>query len=355
MNCCGSLYYLHCTIMHYMNYPEHKASNNRYWEKRHGNGSVASFRKIIGARKQDELMQFRYYLESQRYSISTQRSYLGFISSFLGYFKDMETASITLPQVHEYNSQVILKSLYSVSYQRQFISALKLFFSYVINSSFDTEDLERPRKEKRLPEVLNKEEVKAILKNTSNTKHRAILSTIYSAGLRIGELLNLKLGDIDANRMLLHVVMSKGRKDRYIKMSQANLVLLRIYYKKYLPKVYLFEGSGGGRYSSGSIRKILGRACVKSAIRKRVTPHTLRHSYATHMLELGVDLRYVQAMLGHSKPETTMIYTHISTAKIQNLANPFDELVQEEMESMRDISNKLSEKSAVIPVKYWGY
>jgi len=317
--------------------------------------SVGFYRRQLDAKKQKELEQFHYYLESQRYSKSTQSAYMGFISSFLGYFTNQESISISLAEIHRYNSQVIIRNGYSVSYQRQFIGALKLFYGYVIHCSFKIEDLERPLKEKRLPEVLNKQEIKAILRNTRNIKHRGILSTIYSAGLRIGELLNLRLRDIDANRMLLRVEMSKGRKDRYIKLSQANLVLLREYYKKYRPKYYLFEGPGGNQYSGGSIRKILARACHKSSIKKRVTPHTLRHSYATHMLELGVDLRYVQAMLGHSKPETTMIYTHISTAKIQNLANPFDELVKEEMDSLRDNSNKIDEKGVLIPANYWGY
>jgi len=317
--------------------------------------SVGFYRLHLDAQKRREIKQFQYYLESQRYSKSTQSSYIGFISSFLGYFNNQKSFGISLADIHRYNSQVIIRSGYSVSYQRQFIGALKLFYGHVLHCSFDIQDLERPQKEKRLPEVLNKQEIKAILRNTRNIKHRGILSTIYSAGLRIGELLNLRLRDIDANRMLLRVEMSKGRKDRYIKLSQANLVLLREYYKKYRPKYYLFEGVGGNQYSSGSIRKILARACYKSSIKKRVTPHTLRHSYATHMLELGVDLRYVQAMLGHSKPETTMIYTHISTAKIQNLANPFDELVKEEMESLRDNSNKIDQKGALIPSNYWGY
>ncbi len=144
-------------------------------------------------------------------------------------------------------------------------------------------------------------------------------------------------------------------RSRYVKMSQANLVLLRQYYRKYRPRLYLFEGSDGSQYSSTSIRKILQRACHTSGINKRVTPHTLRHSYATHLLELGVDLRYVQAMLGHSRPETTMIYTHISTAKIQNMANPFDELVQEEIAAQRDNGNKKLQKGSIIPENYWGY
>ena len=149
--------------------------------------------------------------------------------------------------------------------------------------------------------------------------------------------------------------MSKGRKDRVVKLSEANLYLLRQYYRAYTPARYLFEGPGGGKYSAGSIRKVISKACAKAGIKKKVSPHTLRHSYATHLLELGVDLRYVQAMLGHSRPETTMIYTHISTLKIQEMANPFDELVKEEIEKLQDNAHKKLPKDAIIPDKRWGF
>lgn len=321
----------------------------------HVDQSVRYFRGQLTESKKKELQQFKYYLESQRYSLSTKRSYIGFISSFLGYFADKDSEAITLANIHHYNACVIIKSGYSVSYQRQFVGALKLFYGYVVHCPFEIDELERPNKERRLPQVLSKQEIKDILTHTSNVKHKAILSTIYSAGLRIAEVLNLRLENLDAQRMLVRIAQSKGKKDRYVKMSQANLILLRSYYKKYKPKVFLFEGKAGEPYSSTSIRKILKRACYQANIKKRVTPHTLRHSYATHMLELGVDLRYVQAMLGHAKPETTMIYTHVSTSKIQDLANPFDELVNEEMERLRDNNHKISQKSSVIPEDYWGY
>jgi integrase/recombinase XerD len=317
--------------------------------------SVAHYRTKLSPRKKQELADFEYYLKSQRYSPSTRSSYIGFLSSFLGYYNDVETSSLKIKDIHKYNTEVILASDYSVSYQRQFISALKLFFGYVVHSAIDTDQLERPMKEKKLPEVLSKNEVKALIHQISNLKHRALISTIYSAGLRVSEALNLTLKDIDSQRMLVHVRMSKGRKDRVVKLSEANLYLLRKYYRAYKPKRYLFEGSSGKPYSSGSVRKIISKASYKAGIKKRVSPHTLRHSYATHLLELGVDLRYVQAMLGHSRPETTMIYTHISTVKIQEMANPFDELVKEEMEKLQDTSNKKLPKDTIIPDKGWGF
>lgn len=237
----------------------------------------------------------------------------------------------------------------------QFIGAVKLFFNYVTHCSFDTEELERPMKEKTLPTVLSKLEVKQILVNTRNLKHKAVLSTIYSSGLRIGEVLNLRLNDIDTDRMQIHIKNAKGKKDRYVKMSKANYMVLKSYLHQYVPKLYLFEGPDNNRYSSSSIRQVLGRACQKSGIKKHVTPHTLRHSYATHLLELGIDLRYVQAFLGHKKPETTMIYTHISTEKVDNLANPLDEMFKEELVSLTDMRNRNLFKPTLIPNSDWGY
>jgi integrase/recombinase XerD len=316
---------------------------------------VAHYRTQLNRFKEQELKDFKIYLHSKRYSPSTKLSYLGFVRSFLGYFAKKDSSHITLKDIHEYNARVILASNYSVSYQRQFISALKLFYTYVVHCSFDPEALERPMKEKKLPEVLSKEEVKAIIRHTRNIKHRAILTTIYSTGIRVSEALNLQISDIDSKRMAVRIKNGKGRKDRYVKLSPANLFLLRKYFLAYKPLRYLFEGAKGKKYSASSIRKIIKRASDKAGIKKTVSPHTLRHSYATHCLELGVDLRYVQALLGHSRPETTMIYTHISKAKIEQLASPFDELVAEEMKSFQDNVNKKLGKGAIIPDKYWGY
>ena len=305
--------------------------------------------------KKQEIELYRQYLYGQRYSISTINSYLQFIQSFLGYFQDKQSAYITLRDIHKYNYEVIIKNRYSISYQRQFIGAVKLFFNYVTHCSFDTDELERPMKEKTLPTVLSKAEVKQILVNTRNLKHKAVLSTIYSAGLRIGEVLNLRINDIDVDRMQIHIKNAKGKKDRYVKMSKANYIVLKSYLHQYLPKLYLFEGPDNRRYSSSSIRQVLSRACQRSGIKKHVTPHTLRHSYATHLLELGIDLRYVQAFLGHKKPETTMIYTHISSEKVDNLANPLDELFKEELVSLTDMRNRNLTKPSLIPKNDWGY
>ena len=323
--------------------------------KRRIASGAASYIGELSDHQKAEIIEYKQYLMGQRYSKSTVVSYLTFVRSFLGYFKKKESAYITMRDIHEYNYEVIIKNKYSVSYQRQFIGAIKLFFDYVTHCSFDTEELLRPKKENKLPSVLSKEEIRQLLLCTRNIKHKAILSTIYSSGLRIGEVLSLRISDIDTDRMQIHVKMAKGRKDRYVKMSKANMFLVQQYLHKYTPLRYLFEGPDNNAYSSSSVRQILKRSCEKAGITKRVTPHTLRHSYATHLLELGVDLRYVQTFLGHKKPETTMIYTHISSEKVDNLVNPLDELFKEELVYLSDKRNKFSTEPTLIPQNDWGY
>ncbi len=308
----------------------------------------------LDKRKEAEIAQYLQYMRGQRYSRNTIAAYAAFVRSLLGFYKEKETAYITLRDIHKYNYEVIIRNGYSVSYQRQFIGAIKLFFDYVAHCSFNTDELERPRKEFKLPTVLSKAEVRNLIVSTRNLKHKAVISTLYAAGLRVSELLNLRVGHIDADRMLIAVRMGKGRKDRYVKMAKTNLLVLQQYLNKYRPQYYVFEGPGGSRYSSSSVRNIIRKAAERARIQKHVTPHTLRHSYATHLLELGVDLRYVQSLLGHKKPETTMIYTHISSDKVSNLVNPLDELFKEELMGLAAKRNDFAEKTALIPQNDWG-
>ena len=149
---------------------------------------------------------------------------------------------------------------------------------------------------------------------------------IYSGGLRISELINLKIKDIDSNRMQIRIEQSKGKKDRYTLLSKKTLITLRQYFKEYKPKEWLFEGEGGEQYSTTSVEKILKRALIATGIKKRITVHSLRHSFATHLLESGTDLRYIQNLLGHSSSKTTEIYTHITTKGLDRIVNPLDKL-----------------------------
>jgi site-specific recombinase XerD len=203
---------------------------------------------------------------------------------------------------------------------------LKFYYGTVLKKKFIYE-VRRPRKDKKLPVVLSPEEVAKILGVVGNIKHRAILMLVYSAGLRVGEVVRLKPEDIDSNRMLIHIRGSKGRKDRYTMLSKRALETLNRYWKVYKPTKWLFEGARAGRYISiRTVQKIFEHACEKAGMKKDITVHTLRHSFATHLLETGTDLRYIQELLGHAHSKTTEIYTHVSTQSIGKIKSPLDSL-----------------------------
>lgn len=178
----------------------------------------------------------------------------------------------------------------------------------------------------KLPKVLSEKEVTAILNAVYNLKHKAMLLLIYSAGLRAGELINLRIEDIDSEQMRVFVRSGKGKKDRVTILSHKALTVLREYFKKYRPKEYLFEGQFGGKYSDSSLRRVFGNALKKAGNSKKVTLHSLRHSFATHLLERGVDMRYIQMLLGHNSSKTTEIYTHITHKGWQKIESPLDKL-----------------------------
>jgi integrase/recombinase XerD len=282
-----------------------------------------------------ELIGFNKHLQVSGYAKRTIEVYVSLLSLFLGFCRK-SGVEIEQEDVSRFQYDILIRRGYSISLRRQIVGVLKLFFPFVGNKKVDLEKLNGPRRQQTLPTVLSGEEVWQIILVIQNLKHRAIISLLYSAGLRISELLRLKLGDIDSDRMMIRVSQAKGHKDRYVVLSEKILILLQNYYQEYRPKDYLFNGEGGGMYSEESVRNILNAARLKAKIDKRVTPHTLRHSYATHMLENGVDLRYVQAMLGHSRPETTMIYTHITTKGVQKIRSPFDILYEEQDKNVRD-------------------
>lgn len=214
----------------------------------------------------------------------------------------------------------------STSYQNQSINAIKFYYERVCGGSRKIYLIDRPREETYLPEVLSEEEVKAILDATENLKHKALLMTIYSAGLRVSEATNLKIKDIDSQRMQIRVEQGKGKKDRYTLLGKKTLEILRKYVKEYKPLNFLFEGTKGESYSPRSIQMILKNSVRKVGISKHVSVHTLRHSFATHLLEAGTDLRYIQSLLGHESSKTTEIYTHITKKGFDQIINPLDRL-----------------------------
>lgn len=180
-------------------------------------------------------------------------------------------------------------------------------------------EIERPRKQKQLPKVLSKQEILDLIENTNNLKHRCIVSLLYSAGLRRSELLNLKLGDIDSKRMLITVKAAKGNKDRMTVLIPTLLNDLRAYYKKFKPKSFLFEGPRNKPYTASSVLKVISAAAGRAGIHKKVTPHMLRHSFATHLLEDGTDIRHIQLLLGHNSTKTTEIYTHVAETSFNSI------------------------------------
>jgi integrase/recombinase XerD len=274
-----------------------------------------------------KLKEFESWMRSKRYSDSTIGTYTDALRTFLRFYAGKTIAEITNTDVVIFNNEYILKNKFSASYQNQVVNAVKLFFRTIELKSMETELVHRPKRALVLPNVLSKEEVKQILNAQRNIKHKTMLSLIYSCGLRRSELLNLKLKDIDSKRGLVIIRQAKGKKDRITPLSEKILVLLREYFVAYRPKEWLFEGQTGfGAYDERSLASVLKQAVEKAKINKPVTLHWLRHSYATHLLENGTDLRYIQEILGHSRSTTTEIYTHVSNKSIQKVISPFDSL-----------------------------
>jgi integrase/recombinase XerD len=271
--------------------------------------------------------QFTRWMHSRRYSEQTIKVYADAIIILLKYYANKPISEIDNTDIINFNNDYIKKNKYSASYQNQVVNALKLFFTVVKNTKINIATVHRPKREKRIPNVLNKEEVSAILNSLNNIKHKAMLSLVYSCGLRCGELLKIELTDIDSKRNILRINQSKGKKDRISPLSDKTINLLRTYAKAHQPERYLFEGMQKGMpYDARSLQLVLKDAVRKANINKPVTLHWLRHSYATHLLENGTDLRYIQEILGHSSSKTTEIYTHVSTRSIRNIVSPFDSL-----------------------------
>ncbi|MBN8702177.1 MAG: tyrosine-type recombinase/integrase [Bacteroidetes bacterium] len=262
-------------------------------------------------------------LELKRYSNNTVKTYVGCFEVFINYYRSVELMKLNEIDIRNYLQKLIQEGK-SNSYVNQMINAIKFYYEVVKGMPNRFYSIERPRKEHKLPKVLSKEEIKAIIANTNNIKHKCIVALLYSGGLRRSELLNLKLSDIDSKRMLIRVNAGKGNKDRFTLLSSEVLKDLRIYFKEYRPHKWLFEGQFGDQYSAGSVKEIINAASRKARIHKAVSPHMLRHSFATHLLESGTDLRYIQTLLGHSSSKTTEIYTHVAVSALGLIKNPLD-------------------------------
>ncbi len=282
---------------------------------------------VLNEKHAASIRRFEMWLKSRRYSENTVKAYSDGLHSFLKFYNEKKVEEIVEEDVIIYNNEFILKNEHSSSYQNQVVNAIKLFFRTLENKKLNPDLIHRPKRQKLLPNVLSKQEVKAILEAPMNLKHRTMLALIYSCGLRKGELLNLKPADIDSQRNIVIIRQGKGRKDRIAPLSEKILIMLRGYFQIYKPKTWLFEGQiPGNKYDERSMGAVMENAVTKSGVTKEATLHWLRHSYATHLLESGTDLRYIQELLGHRSSRTTEIYTHVSTSSIQQIRSPFDDL-----------------------------
>ncbi|MBL0046175.1 MAG: site-specific integrase [Flavobacteriales bacterium] len=273
----------------------------------------------------EALQAMQRKLEIARYSPNSIKTYLNATKQLFLHFPQKHPNDIWTDDIEAYQHHLAAGNA-SNSYLNQVVNAVRYYYMNVVGDAHRVTFIERPRKERKLPTVLSEEEVGALLRAVDNLKHRCILMLIYSAGLRLSELINLRLQDVAADRNQLIVRSGKGNKDRVTLLSAKVMAPLQHYLAEYAPKEHLFEGADGGPYSPRSVQQVFHRAKDKAGIATLATVHTLRHSFATHLLEKGTDLRYIQTLLGHSSSKTTEIYTHVSTKALGKIRSPLDDL-----------------------------
>lgn len=271
----------------------------------------------------------RREMKLRNYSNKTLKAYRSCLRGFINYFSPRHPRELGGEDVRKYLLHLIEEKHFTAGSINQAFNAIRFLYVELYGKPFVVEGVPRPLRDEKLPTILSQDEVVKILNVVRNMKHKAILMLIYSGGLRVGESVKLRLSDIDSKRMMIHVRGGKGRKDRYTLLSEAALIQLREYYKEYRPKEYLFEGAHGRKHlSERSAQNIFDDAAEKAGIRKPVSIHTLRHSFATHLLESGVDIKYIQELLGHSRTRTTEIYTHVSQKVLGRIVSPLDQALQ---------------------------
>ena len=272
------------------------------------------------------LEKYDCFLSSKRFSEHTRRTYNTGLKQFFNYYHKQDPMELSHEDVNYFNHHYVVARNLSVSFQRQIISAIKLFYNYAKGHRLEVDKVVYPKKEHKLPKVVSKEDIKLMIDKCTNLKHKTILMTLYGTGVRMSELLNLRIIDIDSKREVINIMNGKGRKDREVPLTPYLLKQLRIYVKACRPKEFLFEGQFGGQYSSSSVNEIIYEMKKRAGINIHLSAHTFRHCYATHMHEMGIDIRYIQTLMGHKSSKTTEIYTFVSTASMKQLKNPLDEL-----------------------------
>ena len=308
----------------YLTHSEYKILGDKPAIVKNNRRGVVTNQKPLTEEKTEVYRHFIAFLKGKRFSQSTVTTYSNFILDFLRYTREKPVIELDENDVRLYLEWAVGTLNYAVSTHRQMVSGLKHFAYFYPACSINAEAIYMPMKDKKLPVVLSIEEIIKLLQVTKNLKHRVAIAMLYASGLRIGELISLELSDFDFKRRQLHIRNGKGRKDRYATIAEHLYPLLKNYHTTYKPIKYLIENPKGGQYSQASIRSFLKKACKLAGITKTVTPHTLRHSYATHLLEQGTGLRHIQELLGHSRPETTMLYTHVARKDLEQIKSPLD-------------------------------
>ncbi|MFZ1495474.1 MAG: site-specific integrase [Saprospiraceae bacterium] len=282
---------------------------------------------LLNEYQQNAMTSLREQLLLQRYSPKTMKAYCNSFEHFLYHFAERQPSTIQPDDIKNYVLLVIQKRHISESYQNTIINAIKFYYEKVEGRERFLVTGIRPRITQKLPNVLSEQEIKRLLQVVNNTKHKLILMIIYSAGLRLSELVRLRKADLLLDQQAIFVKCAKGKKDRITILSTAVLSKLKEYLYIYKPNYWLFEGADGGQYSERSVQAIFRRAVDSAEVNPYATVHTLRHSFATHLLERGTDLRHIQQLLGHSSIKTTEIYTHITDAIINKLKSPLDNIL----------------------------
>ena len=287
--------------------------------------------KAVSPTSKDEMVvvprSYSEHLIKRRYSKSTCENYEAQFKGFLAFIYPKDVEAFTDRDIHDYQMFLVRERKVSHSTQNQAINAIKFYLEQVRGGERREYYIERPRAESKLPTVLSEEEMKALLSHTNYIKHKCVLLLLYSAGLRMSELLALRESDIDRDRKLINVRGGKGSKDRVTLLSAVAMEYIGDYLNLLKPKHWLFEGPDGGRYSATSVNAIIKRSAARAGIRKKVSAHTLRHSFATHLLEHGTDLRYIQSLLGHESSKTTERYTQVTKRGFEGLVSPLDRIV----------------------------
>jgi site-specific recombinase XerD len=277
---------------------------------------------------EEALFDLEKTLTLKSYGLSTIKTYKSMFRVFLSSFMEHDLRQISKEQIEDFIFKMIQQHKISESIQNQMINAIKAYYEHVLGMPREYYEIKRPKKSVSLPSVLSEEEVLRIIQFPTNIKHKAVLWTIYSAGLRISELINLRIVDIDSKSGFIFVKDSKGKKDRKTVLSAYLIDLLRDYYRAYRPSYWLFEGQTGGQYSVSSVRSIFRNAVEETRSNPWATVHTLRHSFATHSIQNNVSLRHIQTMLGHNSPKTTEIYTKTIEINNKKIESPLDNLLK---------------------------